>query len=348
MSRRRYALCSRSLAVAAAMMAGALLAPSPARACQCPSIGGSVIWPKSDATDVPIDTPLVVSRFNYRGTTDEIGYVLTDADDNEISLTEVNRLAPAYEGCGAEETLFLHSEQPLEPNTHYTLAIKADFATDGRLDRSFTTGTAHFSPEGAIDATLLYLDIGPTRSCTGAFCTHLAMAHLDVGVEPTVPRWVVLESKAAEGGFARNAFWPQDWFPGARGGSTSETTVAVAPDDPCIEVSVNGIEGAALYEERRCEPDRCALSDERSGSTCGEPLTSRVDATRVPDGSCDDPPVLTLKAGGGIVYPDATADARVGGGTCSVAAGTRRGGGWLLLLLFTAALGLRRALLKVA
>jgi hypothetical protein len=271
-------------------------APDEAFACTCPSAGAATVWPEDGATGIPLDTPLVLYRFESSGRTDVFSYALTVENGDDVPLTVTHTLAPAFQGCGVGtfETTFLRPAQPLEPETVYTLQV----GDDPRFHASFTTGDGTFTPEPMV-GELQYLLVREPN-CIGSNCASLAEAHMELGVRPETPRWFVVESAAAKDNRNAAMFWPED----DRMGTSGQLSVALPEHDPCIDVRVYGIEGTPLFEEHRCEPDRCVQYALWGGSTCGDPPHSGVDAARIADGTCEDPPILRRKEGEGIVYPD--------------------------------------------
>jgi hypothetical protein len=316
-----------------------MLVPASASACTCPSSGAAVAWPVKDAVDVPLDTPIVVRRYNLSGPTDDLGYALIDAEGKEVPLVEAHRLPPAFEGCGQEEIVFMRPENPLDPHATYRMTIDSDVDSEQQFGSTFKTGEMEFEPEAEIDAELRYLRVTQeSKDCPVGQCLSLAEAYVDLGDRPKVPRWFRVESGGVDAGRNAFTFWPQD----SRTGSSWELSVLLQDDDPCIDVDVYGVEGVPLFHERRCEPDRCARYSRWGQSTCGNPPSSGVDATRIHEGTCSDPPVLGFKVGTGVVYPKASLtpkDSTARSSGCS-ATSTTAGAWWVP---FSAALLLRRA-----
>lgn len=287
--------------VAIAIASIAVLAPAPVAACSCAGdYGAYAQWPEDNATDVPIDTPLIIDHPSLRGSVDAVGYKLVDAAGKEVLLTETSRLPAAYQGCGQAELLFLRPQRPLEPNQRYTLV---NVSSPGGFDKSFKTGEGRFSPEATIDAKVTCFQVKPTKKCSGPQCSSIAETYVDLGAKPTAPRWLVIDSAAVEDGHNEVQFSPND----TRVGSGWQLAVALPTDDPCIHVRVYGLEGTPLFETRRCEPDSCSRSDLRAFDSCGGPPTSGLDALGRQVGTCDDP-ALPDDAGQGMNDP-ATADA---------------------------------------
>ena len=107
------------------------------------------------------------------------------------------------------------------------------------------------------------------------------------------------------------------------------------------DIDLFGVEGRALFHERRCAPDRCAISDLRASDTCGGPTHSALDVSRVPGGSCDD-----LDAGTNATpHPvEAERKMKIAEGGCRVGATRSRGLArtWPIALAFVG-YALRRA-----
>lgn len=245
------------------------------------------MWPLPGATEVPTDTPLVVSRYNLAGSTERIGFRLIDADGAEVSLTEVNRLAPAYVGCGASETLFLRPARSLRAHAQYTLALADDMDPAQASGTIFTTSDVSFRAEASPPTTFDYLLV-TEPSCDDASCFELAEARVDLGEAPREPRWLVVESAALEHGHNAHVF-------GVQGGETpaeTQLSVAVLSDDHCIDARLYGVDGKLLWEQRRCQPDRCAHTDATTFNSCGGPPLSGLRATDVPPQSCNAPPTI--------------------------------------------------------
>ena len=251
-----------------------------------------------------------------------------------MPLTVTEHLLPAYDGCGTPtfDTFFLRPERALEPNTTYTF----DAGGESSAVTSFTTGDGRFVSESTIEANLRYLYVQP--DCSGEHCFHLAKVRVDIDSEAM--RWVVIESAAEQDDRNAATLHSENVEPGAG----FDLSVVLPPDDRCVDVRVYGVEGTVLFEERRCDPDRCAVADLIFVSTCGGPPISVVDIERIPDGSCDDPPEVEWSPDGGLVYPDEEPAAGMGdnasSASCSVGRPQRITCSiWLLAL---AALLLRR------
>jgi len=344
--------------MAAATVAAVAIVPRVARACSCAASFASIEWPRDGASDLPRDTPLVISHYDWSGGASALAYTLAREDGTTVALAEVERLAPPFEGCGANGTIFLRPVGLLDPGASYKLSLSpaaVTGGTGGRFTATFTVGDGTFTPEPVPDLQLLYLHVEGTTPCVGARC-GIAEIHVDLGAPTPEPRWLVVESAAVENGKNEFLFWPKAWSPqGNAYDRASHVSVELPDDDRCVQIRLFGLDGMPLLDELRCEPDRCALSDIRSVSTCGGPAAAALDAARIPDGSCDEPPVIAWREGEGPLYPEpretaAPADetdegpvpASGGQGLgCSVAPGGADAGSaasfWLLL-----AVGVRR------
>lgn len=100
-------------------------------------------------------------------------------------------------------------------------------------------------------------------------------------------------------------FWPED-SPAAKvlepeTGHLAQRSVVLGSDE-CIDIQIIGVDGRPLYEDHRCNPDRCVVSGRAGASSCGDPPISGLDAQRIPTDSCDNPPVIAF-ADHGAVYP---------------------------------------------
>jgi hypothetical protein len=263
-----------------AVLAVAVL-PSIAWACSCPDRAALSMWPPDGALDVPIDTPLVISRYDLSGSADSIGYALIDADGREVALEETGRLPAAYAGCGASETVFLRPSQPLAAHAQYTLAIAADVDPGHEFGASFTTSDALFQSEPEALATLDYVLV-TDPDCDGTHCVRLAEASFGLSDTRVAPLWLELQSAAdAHGHNALVLTEPDD-----DGAVPGQLSVVLPPSDDCIDVRLYGIEGVALFQERRCQPDRCAQTDTLTFNSCGGPPFSGVVATETDPGKC--------------------------------------------------------------
>ena len=256
-----------------------------------------MVWPKAGATDVPIDTTIVVSRYYVDGDTNIIKSSLATADGTDVPLAEINRLPPPWRGCGALEVLFLRPEQPLKPGETYTLTIAS--GEKGMSSQSaFTAGEQMTAPEPEINAQITYLKVFTTA------VPDYANLRVDLDQPPNQPLWL----RAQGSFFTQNTngwtFSPKGWsdytdqhpeyfLPPV------QLSVPLAPADDCIELQIFGVQGSRLLEERRCRPDRCAVYSIVAATTsAGTPGGSPVDVEQISDGSCDDPPVLQSGPGG--------------------------------------------------
>lgn len=286
----------------------ALVAPHPSRACTCASgPAAAVRWPQDGATGVATDTPIVIWRYNFAASTDELGVSLTGSDGSQVALTEALRLLPAWVGCGKGEHVFLRPEHDLAAGATFTLEISALADPEGRWGATFTVGDERFGPQAPVDPQIDYLSVA-AEPCAGAQCSDLAEIRVEFGQPPEQPLWLVVESSAPEHGVNDWAFWPAAWFEQSLADPKSrwlaQRSVALPPGNECVDIRIYGVEGRALLDERRCQPDRCAVYESRGYSDCGDPPTSGIDASRIPAESCDDPPVLISRPGVGIVYPE--------------------------------------------
>lgn len=326
-----------SFAVAAACaVSGWTLAAAPAHACTCTGQGGRVSWPRRDAENVPIDTPIVITRQDIQtGDPESVMFALVDENGEEIELTEVRRLPQLDLDCWAEEVVFLHPTEPLEPNATYTV-------TGNLLDSSFTTGDVLYEPR-PFDAVLHYLHVdaggGVIAGCTEGECDTAEIV-LRVDGPTERPVWVAVRSEAHTMQENHVTLWPEEGWPSI-GLRDFELQVQVAVPDAarCVEVAVLDIDGEELLREERCEPDECVVWGGRSRSTCGGPLFTNLDASRVHDAPCDAPRrILATDAG----VPDYDRVVQTSSTSCAVSPRSRTPTGFIALFMLLALYGARR------
>jgi uncharacterized protein (TIGR03382 family) len=292
--------------MAAAALASLPLVPRTARACTCPSKWGEVVWPLDGATDVARDTPLVIAHYDFSGEPSSFDYSLVSADGREIALSERQRLPAAFDGCGPDATLFLRPSELLDEGSVYTLSLTG-FAPEAPRDPpavTFTVGAGTFTSEPLQNVEVEYLHVEGTTECYSASC-GIAELWVDLGASIQQPRWLEVETAARLHGKNALRFFPVEWpATASRFDRQLQLSVELPAGDRCVQIRLYGLDGALLLDERRCEPDRCARSDLRSGSSCGEPRGSALDPARIPDSSCDNPPIIGWADGVGPVYPE--------------------------------------------
>ncbi len=270
-------LLARVVGVALLACCALLLTARSAAACTCsPGPAGVVRWPQDGAIDVAIDTPIVIWRYYVNGDLDEITYELSDEDGTEVALEEQHRLEPGWEGCGEGQHLFLRPAEPLLAGATYTLTIVEEADPQGQWGATFTVGEQMFGPQAPIDPNLTYLVWRPEAPCEGSICS-LGQLRFELGTTPETPLWIVMKSSASEHGVNQ-----------AEISTRAELSVVLPIDDECIDIEVFGVEGRPLYEERRCEPDRCVVLTSIGVGTCGDPPTPGTDASKLPSVSCND------------------------------------------------------------
>jgi len=256
----------------------------------------AVHWPLNGASDVATDTPLVVWRYSVFRPTDTLSAVLRSSTGERIEWKESMRLTAAI-GCGPSDYLFLRPARALEPGQGYELSIDTE-SGESLASSSFTTGDRPFEPEAAQSPDLQYLTVYQNASCTEARCAKVDEIRVDIGAAPARPLWLELHSDAPKTPMGGWTFWPE----GTPGASTFIQLPIAPSDDGCIRTRLYGIEGRALFDETRCEPNRCAVYARSAVSSCGGPPFTPVDAARLSERSCERPPELAGPTG--VVYPD--------------------------------------------
>jgi hypothetical protein len=281
-----------------------LLASAPARACLC--LDPPLVWPKADSV-VSSDTAIVVETLVFGRDPSNLNVKLLDADGSELALNIVQRLPDAY-ACHDELT-FLRPERELEPGREYTVAITQAAGENPNLTK-FSAREKSERREAAGAPEITYLAVKQHPECDDGLsqCVDLAELRVEYPRAFEEPAWLVVRSHAPKYQLNRWEFSADAWSQPPLGPVIEEPkrvaqlSLMLPPDDPCVELSIYGSDGRTLFEERRCEPDRCAVFLDRISSTCGETPHSNLDASRVPPGTCDDPPVLD-DDDAGIAYP---------------------------------------------
>jgi len=301
------------LVATTAVLAWMQLEPAVAHACTCSgSTGGYLSWPLGDADDVPLDTPVVITRYDLvNGDPESVDFALVDEAGEEIELREVSRLPQLDRYCWAREIVFMRPAEPLEPGTTYTVRV-------GRPPHeSFTTGAESFVAQ-QLEPTLEYLYVGSPRGSVGVSPSggsldcdkgqcNLAEVRLHFDGPTQRPVWIAVRSQAHADQENRKRFWPERAEPEAGVNRFAvQLSVALAEDSRCVEIAVIGVDGEPLFQDERCEPDECVIWGSRGFSTCGSPAFSSLDVTRVAGTSCEAPLRLRQAEDGGPVYPDGT------------------------------------------
>jgi hypothetical protein len=297
--------------IALAVLVGSAAFPRRAAACTCALYSASTEWPEQGATDVPIDTPIVIARMAQDGPLDDIAFELRDAAGDLVALREVARIPPAYLGCGAAELLFLRPEASLEPDAEY----QVEFDTPPVPGQSqypprtvqFRTGKDLFEPELPIEATARYVRLQSPR-CEGEVCPAMGQVRVELSSRPSTPVWLNVRSYEPRFGTyvqrlrpehlpVRPEERPTDW-------AWTAGVKLVEAGSSCIEATIYGVEGVSLHDWTGCEPDGCAITSRWGAGACGGTPTSAVETLRIHDGTCANPPLLDTTAGDGIAYPD--------------------------------------------
>jgi len=296
------------IAAAAALHTAQLIAAAPARACSCEDTSGALLWPRGDAIDVPVDTPIVVQRRSFSADPSSIPIRLMDAQGDEVELTETRRLEQLEPECWAEQTVFLRPAEPLAASATYSVIVGQGAA------RSFTTGSGSRRPPNYPLPSVRYAHVGPDGECpdhTG-WCN---IAEVQVSFAAPIPDglWLVLRSHADKDNENRWVFASPEWD----GLDPSPQLSVVLPsDDRCVELTLYGADGSVAHERELCEPDTCVLFANRGSSSCGEPPSSSLNVDRLPRGNCDAP--ITIQDGSqGPVYPDPVPELRDDAGAVS-------------------------------
>jgi hypothetical protein len=279
-----------------------LLASAPAHACIC--IDPPLVWPKPDAV-VSSDTAIVVETLVFGRDASTLNVKLLDPEGAELALKIGQRMPKSY-GCQREMT-FLQPERELEPGLEYTVAITQMSGQKPQLTK-FSARSKAKRTEPAPEITYLAVTKHPDCKDELSQCVDLAELRVEYPQALEEPAWLLVRSRAAIHELNRGEFSPDGWSMSPYGPAIEEPervaqlSVMVPPYDPCVDITIYGSDGRTMFEERRCEPDRCAVFLYRHSSTCGENLHSNIDASRVFPGSCDDPPVLEYDSDD-IVYP---------------------------------------------
>lgn len=281
-----------------------LMASAPARACLC--LDPPLVWPKADSV-VSSDTAIVVETQIYGLDSSNMNVKLLDPDGTALALKIVERLPRAY-GCHFEQT-FLKPERELEPGLEYTVEITQVAGEKPSLTKfSARAKTERSEPAAAPEITYLAVTKHPDCKDELSQCVDLAELRVEYAQAFEEPAWLVVRSQASRFELNRWEFSANSWSQPPIGPAIDEPervaqlSVMLPADDPCVEISIYGIDGRTLFEETRCRPDRCAVFLYRQTSTCGETPHSNIDVSRVSTASCDDPPVLDYDDAG-IDYP---------------------------------------------
>jgi hypothetical protein len=262
-----------------------LLAPRVALACSC--VGAplaDVSWPLDGATDVAIDTPIVVWLYGSDTSRGPSLPTLMASDGVVVPLVETMRMTTPSDVCAASEYLFMRPARPLTPGVRYTIDFPAQAGPSlSPTPVTFQAGHEVFEPEPPVSADLQLLAVYRDPACTEPHCPQLNAARVDLGAPPARMLWLQFHSDAPKYGELNAQFIAQG-RPGAQ--AAIQLPVALSPNDGCIDIRIVGVEGRPLLSERRCQPDRCAVSTRVSVSTCGGLPFSEIDAASVPVDSC--------------------------------------------------------------
>jgi MYXO-CTERM domain-containing protein len=296
---------TRAASLAAAVL-GLWLPSAPASACSCESVFGYAVWPRDGATDVPRDTPIVIDRQRFDGAPSDVQIVLENAQGDRIALEETRVLPSIAAECAFQETVFLRPAQPLDAGAQYTLSYELEGNASPALASHsdvFTVGAAMFDASAMPIPEVTYLHVAAETLLSAIGEVLLA---LDEPVR--TPYWLAIESNAASDARNRVTLLPSAWFstPPSHDNAV-QASVMLPNDDPCVRISVYGLDATVLFEEQRCAPNSCAIFSERGlrvPSSCGDPPSSSLDAARVPYASCDDPYVVPHDAHGNAAYED--------------------------------------------
>ena len=285
--------CSRRVAAwVVALGVLQLMASAPVHACTCIDLPG-ILWPLADSS-VSADTA-IVAKVPARG-----GYevVLRAHDGTEIALEQVERLPQTFQ-CD-EDIVFLKPNPELRPGMNYEVGVKL-VPSDAQLVK-FATREKSPRPKAAATPEVTYLLVGQHPDCGPGQCNEIAEVRVELAHVLHEQTWLQIRSGATRSQVNRWMFSPH-WlrapddiaFPNVEREDperVARLSVALPADDPCLDIALYGIDGLPLYEERRCEPDRCAVNKQRWSSTCGEPPSPGLEPLKLSPTSCDDPPVL--------------------------------------------------------
>jgi len=267
-----------------------------AQACSCTGDGAAVLWPRDGATDVPLDTPIVIERSSSTGQPEETNFEIVDEDGYGFALRDEIRLSQVDAECWASETRFLKPEEPLLPNTVYTLSVGRGI--------SFTTGTTRAIPHTQAPPRVEYLHVAePEPGCDGMFCGDLAEVRVDFGAPVTEPVWLMLRSTAQAHNENRFMFEPASWWPDDEDVSAKQLSVMLGEGSTCIDLAILRLDGSVLLNDELCDPDACVVYAGRGHSTCGGPPFSSLDMSRLSDADCAAPPLLQTDDDGSVIYP---------------------------------------------
>lgn len=290
----QHPACSRVSVWTAALCALQLMASAPARACSC-RVTTAVLWPTA-GTSVSADTAIVIeaapgSAFASYDVT------LRGPDGKALELKEAQRLPRTFSCDG--ELVFLRPEPELKPGMKYEVTIKTEESNTKLV--KFATRESSERPKAAAKPDITYLHVAEHPECEGGACYPVAEVRVELEHALHELTWLLIRSGAESSQVNRWEFSPDAWLRIPFGDPADkpeepervvQLSVPLPPEDPCVDIAIYGIDGSALYEERRCQPDRCAVHQNRQATSCGEPARTGLDATRLSPASCDDPPVF--------------------------------------------------------
>lgn len=287
-------ICSRERLWIIALCALQLLAASPAHACTCIQ-STEVLWPVA-GTSVSADTAIVINVRPLTVVTRDV--TLRTSDGTEIALKQVQKLQPPFSCEGT--IVFLRPEPELTPGMEYEVTVQYGPSIPPEVLK-FAAREKSARPQAAAKPNVTYLSVAQHPDCEPSECYDLAEVRVELAHALDELTWLQVRSGA-------DRFQINRWEFSKRGGfrypwtglenlpenleREAQISVPVPADDSCVDIAIYGIDGLPVFEERRCEPDRCAVYQQRLQTTCGEPPSSALDATRLSRTSCDDPPVL--------------------------------------------------------
>lgn len=291
-----------------------LVAASPVAACWClPAGNATVKWPQDGALEVAPDTAIVAWR-NYAGDgRTGLEVVLTGPDGEQLAIEEV-RYAPEWWQCSGE-TVFFQPKEPLVEGSSYVASTHAGRDPKPLHSVTFTVANKPWKPRAELDPEVTYLSLraDPSHRSCYAGCLDMAEIRVDLGQVPETPVWLFVRSDATP---YQNNIWefgPELLLDVAEGEpdprQVRQVSVHAPLDNPCVDIGIYGVDGKPLFEERRCQPDRCVVYGARFTNLCNHPPLSYVDASRISDRSCDDPPQLVESDKHEIIYPPIEAGA---------------------------------------
>jgi hypothetical protein len=272
-----------------------LMAATPAYACWCRPLG-EVLWPTA-GSDVSADTAIVIEARPDITEPNPYDVTLRGPDGKEIALEEMRRLPRTFSCNG--DIVFLRPESELRPGMKYEVTMKKQ---DTEELVKFSTREKSRRPQAATHPDVTYLSVAQHPNCERGQCFDLAEVRVELEHALHERTWLQIRSGADRFQLNRWDFTAGSWSAISRFDPEAEPmedpervgqiSVPLPSADPCVEIAIYGIDGHALFEEKRCEPDRCAVYQQRLQSSCVEPPSSALDPIRLSPTSCENPPTI--------------------------------------------------------